>query len=99
MSDEWGPWIAHDGKGCPCKGKWVHMIYSHPVNPKTHFGNGNFLPDGSVIGIANGGKSWKWEHGFKKIIRYRIRKPRALLDMIERARELSDDKLGELEAI
>lgn len=22
---EWGPWIEHDGSGCPCIGKYVHV--------------------------------------------------------------------------
>ena len=28
MSDQedWGPWIEHDGKGCPCVGEWIHVV-------------------------------------------------------------------------
>ncbi|MCZ0962853.1 hypothetical protein [Paracoccus benzoatiresistens] len=23
--EEWGPWVEHDGKGCPCIGMYVRM--------------------------------------------------------------------------
>ena len=25
MSEEWGPWQEHDGKGCPCVGQYVQL--------------------------------------------------------------------------
>ena len=27
MSEQWGPWIEHDGKGCPCLGQWVKAVF------------------------------------------------------------------------
>jgi len=30
------------------------------------------------MGVAKGGPSWDWEFGWKRIIRYRVRKPRGL---------------------
>lgn len=74
MSDEadWGEWQIHDGKGCPCVGQMVENI--HNTGQKW-------------IGIAGseGGRSWDWSNHpkFSKVIRYRIRKPRALLDLIQ----------------
>ena len=65
MSDEWGPWIEHDGSGCPCLGMYVHVEYS----------------DGSeefAIAGSNGGQSWFSSSRSLKIIRYRIRKPRGM---------------------
>jgi len=65
MSDEWGPWIEHDGKGCPCVGEYVHNVHNH---------------GGEWFGIAGsqGGRSWDWSANFSKIIRYRIRRHRGM---------------------
>jgi hypothetical protein len=72
MSEEWGPWIRHDGKGCPCAGSYVEseqrdgLIEQHiaeGVNPEL---------------IAS---AWDWSsHLYRDldIIAYRIRKPRGL---------------------
>lgn len=72
--DEWGPWIEHDGKGCPCKGMWVLAK------------DDGLWDDGLWEGVAGleGGHSWDWSnsHSFTRVIRYRIRKPSALLDLI-----------------
>lgn len=75
MSDEWGPWIEHDGKGCPCVGMFVHRIYERP---------GLDVKDGVVksekIGFVrnSGSGNWHWVRGYAPVIRYRIRKPRGL---------------------
>jgi hypothetical protein len=90
MEEEWGPWIEHDGKGCPCVGKIVHVA----------------LRDGRLVCAVAGAETiargndpsgpysaWVWierRQDFQKaweIIRYRIRKPKALrelIDMVER---------------
>jgi len=78
---EWGPWIEHDGKGCPCVGAWV-------------LAQGLAKPGGDLIEhefLAKDFAEWYWAFfgaiGFGdagkpricgKIIRYRIRKPRGL---------------------
>lgn len=64
MSEEWGPWIEHDGKGCPCVGMYAERIHDR---------------GDVVIGVVlRGGRSWEWAPGFTRVIRYRIRKPRGL---------------------
>lgn len=70
MSEEWGPWIEHDGKGCPCVG---------------HCGQSEFNdPSHTVIGptvFTGHPEAWDWgyESGdWYKVTRYRIRKPRGL---------------------
>lgn len=76
-TDEWGPWIEHDGSGCPCKGSFVHVGFA--------------LPGGEVKAIALNGESWFWTtpdycgatrlkagKRANPIIRYRIRKPRGM---------------------
>lgn len=79
MSEEWGPWIEHDGKGCPCVGAYVHL---------EAFGMGCFLcvagEDCRANGVDPSGPSsaWLWREGnhpvFQEVVRYRIRKPRGL---------------------
>ncbi len=74
MSDtEWGPWLAHDGKGCPCSGKYCQALTS----------TGHRLEG---VPQGGGGRSWYWtsldESGwstdgtriFRPIVQYRLRK-------------------------
>ena len=71
MTEEWGPWIDHDGKGCPCVGQYVAIQVRGPV-PSGSIPIGNIDCD-----IA---ETWAWWHDgqYDDIIRYRIRKPRAM---------------------
>lgn len=81
MSDDWGPWIEHDGKGCPCRGMWVQRIYNRPAFDDA---SGKWIGGKEGL-VVCGGKSWTWEIKIR-VIRYRIRKPHALQqlrDMIE----------------
>jgi hypothetical protein len=79
MSDEeWGPWVEHDGNGCPCVGMYVHMVLDGiskiDINTRTQHINGGR----ELVGIASGGRSWFWDKSLRKIIRYRVRKPKGL---------------------
>ncbi len=83
MSEEWGPWIEHDGKGCPVEGKWVHVTLRNGHELQTVAGrsvvdaNGNFRRGFSLYQF----NSWVWSDGGpegNKVVRYRVRKPRAL---------------------
>ena len=69
---EWGPWIEHDGKGCPCVGQYVQseerrgLIEDHIASS----------------GKNTSGNAWDWSscphcQGYH-IVRYRIRKLRAM---------------------
>lgn len=67
---EWGPWIEHDGKGCPCLGQYVHAVHDTGYE---------------FMGIAGSqgsrrARSWVWPSvpRFTRVLRYRIRKPRGL---------------------
>jgi len=83
MSDdvEWGPWIDHDGKGCPCVGEFGHVIYD----------TGH-----EFVCIIEGTPAiWDLDVPSKhRAIRYRIRKPKgmailnAILREVERIPEL-----------
>ncbi len=90
MADEWGPWTEHDGKGCPCVGQWVQAAFNVCTKPCSH----GVLLNEIWEGRATGRTCWVWGEGYDEIIRYRIRRPRALLDLIERARELDDAPEG-----
>lgn len=72
MSEEWGPWIEHDGRGCPCHGKRVQAEFDVGT-PR--------VIEGVVHCVKNNGQ-WDWEladrYGLSRIIRYRIRKPRGM---------------------
>lgn len=75
--DQWGPWIDHDGKGCPCVGQYVHVVFEYGLE---------------IIAIAGSqtGNSWNWSNAplWLPIIRYRVRKPRALIELIEMVENL-----------
>ena len=79
MRDEWGPWIEHDGTGCPVsKGTWVEGEFDATSCV------------GTLIGPVSGDSPcWLWVRtasGFPvcfvprhdAIVRYRVRKPRSL---------------------
>jgi len=81
MSEEWGPWIEHDGKGCPCPGNFVEMVVVHArfrVVTQTVLREW----EAKYCGVAgqNGGGSWNWANypELAKVVRYRIRKPRGM---------------------
>lgn len=74
MSEEWGPWIEHDGKGCPCLGMYVHRIADKPgYNPEL----GRSVTE--LVGIVEHVGPWIWGNPmYVRVLRYRIRKPRGL---------------------
>lgn len=69
--EEWGPWIEHDGKGCPCVGEYVEAIGSLGSRAEGIVTRGKFDHQGQ----------WDWAlcdaHELEKIVRYRIRRSRA----------------------
>lgn len=78
MSDEqWGPWINHDGKGCPCVGEYVQANFTCLHTPIFEGGTkiGNLWE-----GVATGIDCWDWaaRQQLTKFTRYRIRKPKGL---------------------
>ncbi len=77
--DQWGPWIDHDGKGCPVPVGTV-------IEAECHNGKwGNIESDVFHLRAGSGLRSVEnpiWhevhpEHG-PAVIRYRIRRPRGL---------------------
>ena len=80
--DEWGPWITHDGKGCPCLGQMVEFL------PECHIRG--ILPSMKMIAGSGGGFSWDWNNfpECTRIISYRIRKPLGLTMLEAIARDI-----------
>ena len=82
MSDEWGPWIEHDGRGCPVAAGVITLKqYGRPR--AAHWGGlpgAVFMGEYFVISISSGsGSSWNWSTRSNPILRYRIRKPKGLM--------------------
>ncbi len=81
--EEWGPWIEHDGKGCPVRGMYAQWVWD---NGRLREGVAGVSlvsrRDGRVIGSARGygPNTWIWSsRPVNRTIRYRIRKPRGML--------------------
>ena len=78
MANEWGPWIKHDGNGCPCVGQYVRSETADG-SVMDHIAHGILEGEGELVI-----DSWDWDMCDAsgdtewKVIRYRIRKPRGL---------------------
>jgi len=93
QQQEFGPWIEHDGKGCPCVGKMVEVNRANGDISRFIAGSGTlYTARASAHYCANKtGSWWQWVSDYPvygEIIRYRIRKPRALLDLIQMVADL-----------
>ncbi len=81
MSEEWGPWIEHDGGGCPCAFMYAQFVCERPItrHPHHYIRIDAYTCEGIVMkgGMGRRENSWNWRAG-NKIIRYRIRKPRGM---------------------
>jgi hypothetical protein len=79
MTEEWGPWIEHDGQGCPCVGMVVHVVCRSGEQKVVIAGEQCAKAGVSVNGIES---AWVYSpHSIfsrHEIIRYRIRKPKGL---------------------
>jgi len=86
MGETWGPWIQHDGGGCPVPAGTIVEVVC-----EDRFG---FLH--SQVGRTDGDSysSWDWRHfpELKKIVRYREKKPKGLALLQEIARVVDGPK-------
>lgn len=88
MSEEWGPWIEHDGRSVPVTiGTYIHVAFEDGDEWTGIEGQSGFSARGALC-LPDDGEPWSWiwdhpKNGFgDSIIRYRIRKPRALQELI-----------------
>lgn len=96
MSEEWGPWIDHDGKGCPiAKGtpgegelRDGRVVFFRALCGSTRGG-----PD--VVACYREGSAWVWGSSLltsDEVVRYRIRRPKALQQLIQMVENLPAHK-------
>jgi hypothetical protein len=78
MRYEWGPWIEHDGSGCPVVGRFVQMeLLNRITGAPAHY---TILSERLAQGVVRSspgntrGNSWDWRRG-NRVIRYRVRRP------------------------
>lgn len=87
--EEWGPLIQHDGKDCPVTGMFCEVRSAAGT-----------VECGMITETSHTPCTlWVWGRLCLfclpfRIVAYRIRKPRALLDMIERAHDIDDAPEG-----
>ena len=93
MIDEWGPWIEHDGVSVPNVIGMYVAIESETIEKTITYAEGIVTP--KMVSTRIG--AWIWEKRWVSfgvavqiILRYRVRKPRALLDMIEMVENLPE---------
>ena len=84
--EEWGPWIKHDGFGCPLSaGVVVEVVFIDGFGFSAH-----------AVSVIRGGEpsSWDWRHypEYKKIVRYRKKKPKGMRLVESRLAELDVPK-------
>lgn len=89
MADEFGPWIDHDGNGCPAQALLGHVLevaLADPEENMRHYATvvvrfGEAFAHALVEGVSADGASWilpVTEPGRLYVYRYRIRRPRGL---------------------
>lgn len=76
MSEEWGPWIEHDGNGYPPEVIWRVCQVTQVCWSRGFFTEAEFV----CLGHWPDGGSWNWGNypETTKVVRYRIRKPKGL---------------------
>lgn len=89
MSDDlWGPWIDHDGKGCPCRGAMVesvdacgvamiHIAGGISVDPVTGELRASYVNEASCD-LWDWAECASWRRYDARIVRYRVKRPRGL---------------------
>jgi len=83
--EEWTELFQHDGKGCPCVGRWAQweLDGGHEFVGRIDINGFKMIAPGIVEGVASIGNAWVWSPDVVPVIRYRIKKPRALIDLIQ----------------
>jgi hypothetical protein len=76
MSDEWGPWIEHDGAHIPTEFVVGDVVQLLAENNQT--GTLSVSAPRQVQPEDFVRHNWFWGEGTHDVLRYRIRKPRGL---------------------
>jgi hypothetical protein len=87
MTEEWGPWIEHDGKGLPpgLFGQFV-QAFAETTDGRTYSQAGIVRQP-----VKDEHRPWDWSYFgeisvwqlkfYSRVLRYRIRKPRSLTQL------------------
>ena len=85
MAEEFGPWVSHDGSGCPQEvqvGRYIQAV--------TRAWDGSEWPEEGVVhqAVVESPCWWMAEPNeiFRRAVRYRLRRPpavRLLVDLVE----------------
>lgn len=81
MSEEWGPWVEHDGRIEPVDGTPVYVERANGDEGFFIAGTSRYKCRASVGFGKKSTSWWIWESDipqYGEIIRYRIRKPRGM---------------------
>lgn len=83
MSEEWGPWIEHDGKAWPMHGLVAEKEYANGLILIGVIGSRALSYSELGVPFYSGKtfqSSWVWDAPgpFVPVIRYRIRKPKGM---------------------
>ncbi len=93
----WGPWINHDGKGCPVRGQLVEGLDRGGIWSVWIAGTVYMIPTNASQIMVD---SWIWPTQYSphadEILRYRVRKPKAMERLNEILREVEDNPKVEL---
>lgn len=81
MAEEWGPWVEHDGKGCPVpQGTWVQG--------RDRAGRVETWRALTVVIGCGAINAWAWTGRIAvpgDVMRYRVRRPDALRRLVDLA--------------
>lgn len=84
MAEEWGPWIEHDGKGCPVVGLFVQAQIGSGLQVEG-------VPSAQCAAPSEGcASAWIWEtipgdEAWLRVQCCRVRRPAALRRLIDMA--------------
>ena len=100
MDDEWGPWVDHDGMGCPCWGAWVESVDAAGT-VEQHIAGRIFVDEmGNLVKKPPyvDGSAWTWRSMptvvfHLRVIRYRIRKPRGMAVLEQLIADIPADRV------
>lgn len=87
MAEEFGPWVEHDGSGCPQDvqvGRYIQAV--------TRAWDGSEWPEEGVVhqAVVESPCWWMAEPNeiFKRVLRYRLRRPPAVQILVDLAETL-----------
>ena len=82
MADEWGPWIEHDGRGCPLPAGTIGEAELRCQFVASFVAQCGSTRGGPFVVSRKAGSAWVWGSSAfpeEEVLRYRVRKPRGMV--------------------